>query len=154
MSLEQGTKLRSEKVIDSPLEDNTSTQSVMTEQNIVDSDSNDDSDISSQLIQMKEIYERKVSELQSEFGQLKDLMMAIISKTNDDSPTSCSQTTSNQPRSRLDIRFSRKHFVPEEFSQMFYIFGITLAKIFLIFPFWISQKRVLNPFDNFCACSL
>ena len=103
MNLEQGTKLRSQKVIDSPLEDNTSTQSVMTEQNMVDSDSNDDSDLSSQLTEIKENYERKVSDLQSEFGQLKDLMKAIISKTNDDSPTSSSQGTSKQPRGRFDM---------------------------------------------------
>ena len=102
MSLEQGTKLRRGKVIDSPSEDNISTQSVMTETNIVDSDSNDNSDFSSQLTEIKENYERKIYELQSEFSQLKDLMMAIISKTNDDNPTSSSQGTSEQPRSRLD----------------------------------------------------
>ena len=53
MSLEQGTKLRNGKVIDSPSEDNISTQSVITDTNIVDFDSNDNSDISSQLTEMK-----------------------------------------------------------------------------------------------------
>ena len=107
MSLEQGTKLRNGKVIDSPPEDNTSTQSVMTEPNIGDSDSNDNSDISSQLTEINENYERKISDLQSEFSQLKDLMMAIIGKANEDSPASSSQGTSKQPRSRLDNKSSQ-----------------------------------------------
>ena len=102
MSLEQGTKLRSGKTIDFSLEDNISTQSVMTEPNIANSDSNNNSEISSQLTEIKENYERKINELQSEFSQLKDFMMAIISKSNGDSPTSSSQGTSKQPRSRLD----------------------------------------------------
>ena len=102
MSLEQGTKLRNGKVIDSPPEDNTSTQSVMIEPNIGDSDSNDNSDISSQLTEIKENYERKISDPQPEFGQLKDLLMAIIDKADEVSPTSSSQGTSKPPRSRLD----------------------------------------------------
>ena len=107
MSLEQGTKLRNGKVVDSPLEDNTSTQSVMTEPNICDSDSNDNSDISSQLTEIKEIYERKISDLKSKFIQLKDLMMAIVGRANEDSPTSSSQGTSKQPRSRLENKASQ-----------------------------------------------
>ena len=90
MSLQQGTKIRNVKVIDSHSEDNISTQSVMTETNIVDSISNDNSDISSQLTEFKENYERKINELKSGFSQLKDFMMAIISKTDDDNPTSSS----------------------------------------------------------------
>ena len=95
MSLEQGTKLRNGKVI--------FTQSAMTEPNTTDSDSNDNSDIFSQLTELKENYERKIIELQSEFNQLKDLM-ALISKSNEDSPSSSSRGTSKQPRSRLDNR--------------------------------------------------
>ena len=73
----------------------------MNEQNIVDSDANDNSDIPSQLTEIKENYE--INELKSVFSQLKDLMMAVISKTNEDSPTCSSQGTSKQPRSRLDM---------------------------------------------------
>ena len=74
----------------------------MTEANIVDSESNDNSEISSQLTEIKENYERKINELQSDFSQLKDLMMGIMSKTNDDSPTSSSQGTSKHLRSKVD----------------------------------------------------
>ena len=70
----------------------------MAVSNTVDSDTNDSSDISSQLFEMKENYERKISELQSEFSQLKDLMMAVISKSNNDSPSTSSQGLSKRPR--------------------------------------------------------
>ena len=82
MSFEQGTQLRNGKVISFMSEENTSSSNVMAESNTVDSDTNDSSDISSQLTEMKENYERKISELQSEFSQLKNLMMAVISKSN------------------------------------------------------------------------
>ena len=64
MSLEQDTKLRKGKVIHSSPEDNISTQSAMTEPNTTSSDTNDNSDISSQLTEIKENYERKISDLQ------------------------------------------------------------------------------------------
>ena len=58
-----------------------------------DSDNNEASDISSQLSEIKESYERKINELQNEFSQLKDLMMAVISKTD----TENRQSTSKGP---------------------------------------------------------
>ena len=60
MSLEQGTKLRNGKIIDFPSEEHTSTDLVMAESNTTDSDTNDNSDISSQLTEMKETDERKL----------------------------------------------------------------------------------------------
>ena len=78
MSLEQGTKLRNGKIIDSLPEENTSSNLVLAASNNNDSDTNDISDISFQLTEMKENYEKKISELHSEFSQLKDLMMAVI----------------------------------------------------------------------------
>ena len=78
MSVEQGIKLRHGRVIDFSVEGDTSTDLVMTESNTTDSDINDNSDIFSQLTEMKEIYERKINELHSEFSQLKNLMMAVI----------------------------------------------------------------------------
>ena len=63
----------------------------MAESNTTDSDSNDNSDNSSPLTEMKENYERKINEVQSEFSQLKDLMMAVIKKLNEESPSSSSQ---------------------------------------------------------------
>ena len=91
MSLEQGTKLRKGKIIDSLSEENTSINLVMAESNTsYSADSNDISDNSSQLPEMKENYERKISELQSEFNQLKDLMVAVIKKSSKDSPSTSS----------------------------------------------------------------
>ena len=52
----------------------------MAQANSNDSDTNDNSDISSQLSEIKESYERRTSELHHEFSQLKDLMMAIVNK--------------------------------------------------------------------------
>ena len=70
----------------------------MAELNTVDSDTNGRSDISSQLTEMKENYERKIRELQSEFSQLKDLMMAVIRKSNKESPSTSSQCLSKRPQ--------------------------------------------------------
>ena len=82
MSSEQGTQLWNVKTIDSTSENNASSSNVIAESNIVDSDTNESSDISSELTEMKENYEKKIGELQSEFSQLKDLMMAVIRKSN------------------------------------------------------------------------
>ena len=101
MSLEQGTKLKNGKIIDSLPEEKTSTNLHLAESNTNDSDNNDSSDISSQLTEMKEIYEKKRSELHSQFSQLKDLMMAVIKKSSEDSPSTSSQGLSNQSQ-RLD----------------------------------------------------
>ena len=98
MSLEQGTLLRNGKIISNISDENTSSSNVMTESSITDSDVNEGSDISSQLSEMKGIYERKIGELQSEFSQLKDLMMAIINKPNNDSPSTSSQGLSKRPQ--------------------------------------------------------
>ena len=80
MSLEQGTKLRNGKRIDPLSEENTPENLAMAEPNSNDSDANESSDISAQLSEMKENYERKINELHLEFSQLKDSMMAVIDK--------------------------------------------------------------------------
>ena len=69
MSSEQGTLLRNGKIISLMSEENTSSSNVMAESSITDSEINDGSDISSQLSEMKENYERKIGELQSEFSE-------------------------------------------------------------------------------------
>ena len=56
-----------------------------------DSDTNDSSDISSQLSEIKESYERRINELHQEFSQLKDLMMAVISKNSSETQPSSSK---------------------------------------------------------------
>ena len=43
------------------------------------------SDLSSQLAEIRENYERKLNDLQSEFNQLKDPLMAVLEKLNTDS---------------------------------------------------------------------
>ena len=80
MSLEQGTKPKNGKIIISHSKENTSAYSVMAESNTADSDSDENSYISSQLSEIEENYERKINDLQNEFSQLKDFMMAIINK--------------------------------------------------------------------------
>ena len=98
MSLSQGKVLRNGKIFESPLEMNTSEESNMSQSNSNDSDTNDGSDISSQLSEMKENYDRKVNELHLEFSQLKDLMMAVMDKTNNYSQPSSSQGPSKLPQ--------------------------------------------------------
>ena len=93
MNPEQGTELRSGKIISSSSETSIPTNPDMARSSANDSDSNETSDISSQLSEIRESYERKINELQNEFSQLKDLMMAVISKTESESRPS----TSNGP---------------------------------------------------------
>ena len=96
--LEQGTKLRNGKIIDSSTGENASENLIMAESHSDDSDINEGSDISPQLSEMKENYERKITELQTEFSQLKDLMMPIINKSNNEEPSTSTQGFSKQPQ--------------------------------------------------------
>ena len=93
MNPDLGTELRSGRVISSSSEIPVQTDPDMAQSSANDSDSNEVSDISSQLSEIKESYERKINELQNEFSQLKDLMMAVISKTD----TENRQSTSKGP---------------------------------------------------------
>ena len=103
MCLEQGTKHRNGKLIDSSFEESAPANLVMAESTSNDSDTNESSDISTQLSEMKENYERKISELQSEFSQLKDLIMAVISKSKNDSPSTGMQGLSKWPQVWSDM---------------------------------------------------
>ena len=79
----------------------------MAQSSANDSDSNETSDISSQLSEIRENYERKINELQSEFSQLKDLLMAVISKTDENNRPSTSQSSSKPAHTvGLDIDIS------------------------------------------------
>ena len=91
MNPEQGTELRSGKIISSSSETPIPTDPDMAQSAANDSDSNEASDISSQLSEIRESYEKKISELQNEFSQLKDLMMAVISKTDRENRPSTSK---------------------------------------------------------------
>ena len=94
MNSDQGTELRSGRIISSSLETPVPTDPDMAQSSANDSDSNETSDISSQLSEIRESYERKINELQNEFSQLKDLMMAVISKTDSENRPSTSKCPS------------------------------------------------------------
>ena len=91
MNPDQGTELSSGRVINSSSETSSPTDPDMAQANSNDSDTNENSDISSQLSEIKESYERRINELHQEFSQLKDLMMAIVSKSNNESQPSSSK---------------------------------------------------------------
>ena len=91
MNQDQGTVLKSGRVIDSSSEIESPADLNMAQTNSKDSDTNDSSDISSQLSEIKESYERRINELHQEFSQLKDLMMAIVSKNSSESQPSSSK---------------------------------------------------------------
>ena len=93
MSLEQGTKLRNGKIIDSPSQTNTIAHSTMNDINTTNFYSNDNSDISTQLTEIWENYEKKINDLQAQFSQLKDLLMAIVNKPNEDEQFPRSQSS-------------------------------------------------------------
>ena len=95
MNPDQGTELRSGRVINSSSETSSPTDPDMAQANSNDSDTNENSDISSQLSEIKESYERRINELHQEFSQLKDLMMAIVSKNNNESQPSDSGSSFN-----------------------------------------------------------
>ena len=66
---------------------------------------------------MKENYERKINELHLEFSQLKDLMMAVIDKTSNDSQPSSSQGPSKQPQVGLDTEYSLSRKKTKVFTE-------------------------------------
>ena len=98
MSQNQGTVLRSGRIIDSSSEIDSPVDLNMAQANPKDSDTNDNSDISSQLSEIKESYERRISELHHEFSQLKDLMMAIVNKNNGEAQPSSLKGPSKPPQ--------------------------------------------------------
>ena len=107
MNSDQGTELRSGRIISSSLETPVPTDPDMAQSSANDSDSNETSDISSQLSEIRESYERKINELQNEFSQLKDLMMAVISKTDSENRPSTSKGPSKPAHTvGLDNQYS------------------------------------------------
>ena len=102
MNPDQGTELRSGKVIHSSSETSSPIDPDMAQSSANDSDNNETSDISSQLSEIKENYERKINELQSEFSQLKNLLVAVISKNDENNLPSTSQSSS-KPTHRVGL---------------------------------------------------
>ena len=94
MNPDQGTELRSGRVIHSSSGTSSPIDPDMAQSSANDSDNNEPSDISSQLSEIRENYEKKINELQSEFSQLKNLLMAVISKNDENNLPSTSQSSS------------------------------------------------------------
>ena len=94
MNPDQGTELRSGRVIHSSSGTSSPIDPDMAQSSANDSDNNETSDISSQLSEIRENYEKKINELQSEFSQLKNLLMAVISKNDEINLLSTSQSSS------------------------------------------------------------
>ena len=108
MNPDQGTELRSGRVINSSSETSSPIDPDMARSSANDSDNNEASDISSQLSEIRENYEKKINELQSEFSQLKNLLMAVISKSDENNLPSSSQSSSKPAHTvGLDIWFSQ-----------------------------------------------
>ena len=55
------------------------------------------------MAEIRECYEKKVNDLQSEISQLKDLIIAVVKKPNNDGSTDYAQGSSRQPKQRLDM---------------------------------------------------
>ena len=102
MNPDQGTELRSGRVIHSSSGTSSPIDPDMAQSSANDSDNNETSDISSQLSEIRENYEKKINELQSEFSQLKNLLMAVISKNDENNLPSTSQSSS-KPTHRVGL---------------------------------------------------
>ena len=118
MNPDLGTELRSGRIISSSLETPVQTDPDMAQSSANDSDSNETSDISSQLSEIKESYERKINELQNEFSQLKDLMMAVISKTDTENRQSGSKGPS-KPTHTVGLDIERMEMLLRIAAQTF-----------------------------------
>ena len=94
MNPDQGTELRSGRIIHSSSKTSSPIDPDMAQSSANDSDNNETSDISSKLSEIRENYEKKINELQSEFSQLKNLLMAVISKNDENNLPSTSQSSS------------------------------------------------------------
>ena len=138
MNQGQGTVLRSGRVIDSSSEIESPADPDMAQANSNDSDTNDNSDISSQLSEIKESYERRINELHQEFSQLKDLMMAIVSKNNNESQPSSSKGPSKPAQQQ---GFDNKISVGLISSVFFVKFFLKILSVF----FGTNRKNSWTP---------
>ena len=114
MNPDQGTELRSGRVINSSSETSSPRDPDMAQSSANDSDNNETSDISSQLSEIKENYERKINELQSEFSQLKNLLMTVISKTDENNRPSTSQSSSKPAHT---VGFDNKQYTSSDIDK-------------------------------------
>ena len=126
MSQNQGTVLRNGKIIDPSSETTPPEDLNMAQANSNDSDTNDNSDISSQLSEIKESYERRINELHQEFSQVKDLMMAIVNKNCNETQPSSSQGPSKRSQQQGFDRYGKSI----DLDKIFEVFlGVKIVSI-------------------------
>ena len=144
MNPDLGTELRSGRVISSSLETPVQTDPDMAQSSANDSDSNEVSDISSQLSEIKESYERKINELQNEFSQLKDLMMAVISKTDTENRQSTSKGPSKPAHTvGLDtLTCSREIFKKYSRTLLHVVFSSGPYRVGKQTSIWMQTKKI------------
>ena len=138
MNPDLGTELRSGRVISSSSETHVQTDPDMAQSSANDSDSNEVSDISSQLSEIKESYERKINELQNEFSQLKDLMMAVISKTDTENRQSTSKGPS-KPTHTVGYDITRS--ISSSFYVVVNVLRFRLLHSIFVYYMHENQKR-------------
>ena len=92
MSVEQGMKLRNGKIIDS-----------VAETPLANTFIAENNDVSSQLAEIRENYEKKINDLQSDFSQLKDLMLAVLKKSDGDCHNTTAKVLQSSPRLGLIV---------------------------------------------------
>ena len=139
MNPDQGTELRSGRVIHSSSGTSSPIDPDMAQSSANDSDNNEPSDISSQLSEIKENYEKKINELQSEFSQLKNLLMAVISKNDENNLPSTSQSSS-KPTHRVGL----------DTAGTFYMLQACMQGNFFIKPRKFSKVPVVNFVELHC----
>ena len=135
MNPDQGTELRSGKVIHSSSGTSSPIDLDMAQSSANDSDNNETSDISSQLSEIKENYERKINELQSEFSQLKNLLMAVISKNDENNLPSTTQSSS-KPTHR--VGFDNDHI------RKYISHSLTMVDFLIMATSWHTWKHFIK----------
>ena len=102
MSSGEGLRLRSRKIIDPTTVSQSSGPQRMAEPNIVGTESVGESSVTSQIAEITDSYDKKIIELQSEKGQLRELMIAMMEKSNGSSTDLSGQGSSKQSARRSD----------------------------------------------------
>ena len=99
MNSDYSRVLRNGKIIESnsPESDNT-----LISAHAVNNETASESDVSPGISEINQNYERKFTALQNESGELKDLMIAMMQKSNISSPAISEQGPSKQPADRSD----------------------------------------------------
>ena len=93
MSSEEGTRLRSCKIFDISVNPQSSNPQIMAEVNNAETESVGESNVTSQIAEIEDNYERKFNEV----VELKNLMMAMMEKSSNTRTTTSGKSSSKQP---------------------------------------------------------